>query len=170
MENRPSDRSNAAIDRQLGRGIRGAAGFVLGEFLIVIFVFGALVAIVEFATSGVASQTADAVCRSDATTVETAIAFYNIQTGGTPTVTAALLTSGAPPYLKSFPSNPYFSISIASGVEMIAVPRNASPVAYESANVCASLASLQAVPLTTTTTVAPGLARVAPTTTTISSR
>lgn len=169
VETTPLPGGNSGIDRQRRRRLRDAAGFALGELMVVIFVFGALATIVEFATSGVSSQAAVAVCRSDAATVESAIGSYNAETGGTPTVTALLLTTGASPYLKAFPSSPYFSISITSGVEMIAVPKNASPVAYVSANVCLGIASLAAARLATTSTVAAPSTTLAPTTTTISS-
>jgi hypothetical protein len=97
--------------------------------------------------------------------VETAVAAYNAQTGGIPVVSADLLTGGSTPYLDSFPSSPYYAITIVSGAVMVAVPSGATPQPYDSANPCGnaggSVASTTTtVPPTTTTTTVP------PTTTT----
>ena len=137
-------------------------GLTLIELLIVIAVLGVIAAVVVFALGGVSAQGTVAACNADAKTVETAVAAYNAETGGTPTVTADLLTEGTTPYLRSFPSSPYYAISIVNGDVMVAVPSGATPVPYDSANPCAnaggSVTTTITAPTTTTTT--------APTTTT----
>lgn len=112
----------------------------------VIFIVGTLGAIVIFASGGITSQTEIAECAADAATVQHAIGAYNSETGGAPPVTAALLTSGESPILKSFPASPSFSITLVSGVEMIAAPSSVEPAAYGTAGVCWGHASIAASP------------------------
>ncbi|MBU6496790.1 MAG: prepilin-type N-terminal cleavage/methylation domain-containing protein, partial [Acidobacteria bacterium] len=83
----------------------GNDGFTLIELLIVIVVLGILAAVVVFSLGGVATSASVAACQSDVKTIETAIAAYNAQTGGTPVVTTSLLTSGSHPYVTSWSSN-----------------------------------------------------------------
>lgn len=147
-------------------------GLTLIELLIVIAVLGIIAAVVVFALGGVSAQGAVAACNADAKTVETAVAAYNAETGGTPTVTADLLTEGTTPYLRSFPSSPYYGISIVNGDVMVAVPSGATPVPYDSANPCGNAGgsvvttSTTVTAPTTTTTAAPTTTTVASTTTT----
>ncbi len=152
------------IYRHFGHQRKGEKGLTLIEVLIVIVVLGVLAAVVVFALGGVSAQSAAAACNADAKTVESAVAAYNAQTGGTPTATAALLTEGSNPYLSSFPSSPYYDISIVNGQVMVAVPSGGTPVPYDSANPCGSAdgaaATTTTVPPTTTTSTTP------PTTTT----
>jgi len=133
-------------------------GFTLIELLIVVAVLGILAAVVVFELGGVTAQSAVAACNANATTVETAVAAYNAQTGGAPSATTASLTA----YLQSFPSSPDYTISIDSGVVMIAAPSTATPVAFGTPNACSGAGSTAATtttttspPTTTTTTTAP---------------
>jgi general secretion pathway protein G len=159
----------------------GEAGFTLMELLIVIVVLGVIAGIVVFALSGVSAQAAVAACKSDASSVESAVSDYNAETGGQPTVTAALLTTGNPTYLHSMPSSPDYSITIVSGQVMIAAPSTATPVAYGTPNACANAgvsgaqvaAPANGVAATTTTAPAPPTSTTttaAPTTTTTAVR
>ncbi len=133
-----------------------AVGFTLIELLIVVAVLGILAAVVVFALGGVSAQAAVAACKADATTVQTAVSAYNAQTGGTPQVSAALLTTtpSASPYLQSFPSSSSYTISIVSGMVMIAAPSSATAVPYGTANACSGAGSSPS-PTTTTTTGTP---------------
>lgn len=101
-----------------------------------IVLLGVLAAVVLFALGDVSGNAAIAACKADASTVDSAISGYNTQTGGTPVVTAALLTTGANPYLKSFPSSPNDAISIVSGVEWVATPSTDTAVQYGSTSEC----------------------------------
>ena len=134
---------------------KAESGLTLIELLIVIGVLGIIAAVVVFALGGVSAQGAVAACNTDAKTVETAVEAYNAETGGTPTVTADLLTNGPTPYLRSFPASPYYAISIENGDVMVAVPSGATPVPYDSANPCGnaggSVATSTTAPTTTTT-------------------
>jgi hypothetical protein len=123
----------------------------------VVTVLGILAAVVVFALGSVSAQAAVAACNADATTVETAVSGYNAQTGGTPQVTAALLTTtpASSPYLRSFPSSSSYTITIVSGVVMIAAPSTATPVPYGTANACSGAGSASAPTTTTTTTTSP---------------
>ena len=90
---------------------------------------------------GIAQQSAVAACDSDAAQVESAIQEYSTVHGvASSAVTPELLTSGPSPYLVSFPSSPDFTISIVSGVVMVAAPPTSAPVAYTSA-ACAKAGS-----------------------------
>jgi prepilin-type N-terminal cleavage/methylation domain-containing protein len=157
----------------LERGSVGEQGFTLMELLIVIVVLGVLAGTVVFALTGVTSSAAVAACHADASSVENAVSDYNVQ--NTPgTATAALLTNnppvaGAVTYLHSMPaSNPNYAITIANGTVMIAVPSNATPVAYGTGDPCSSAgagggATPDAAPAVSTTSTS---AAAAPTTTT----
>ena len=150
-------------------------GLTLVELLIVVAVLGIIAAVVVFALGGVSAQGAVAACNTDAKTVETAVAAYNTETGGSPTVTADLLTEGPTPILRSFPSSASYAISIVNGEVMVAVPKGATPVPYDSANPCGNAGSSDETtttapesPTTTTTTTAstPTTTTEPPTTTT----
>jgi type II secretory pathway pseudopilin PulG len=128
----------------------------------VIFIVGILGAVVIFASGGISNQAEVAECTADASSVQNAISAYNSESGGSPVVTPALLTTGHSPILKSFPSSPDFSISIVAGVEMVAAPSSAPPAAYGTDGVCWGHAAVVASPrvagsvvFATTTTKAP---------------
>jgi hypothetical protein len=90
----------------------------------------------------IAKQSAVVACESDATEVETAIQEYSAVNGVASTVvTPTLLTSGPSPDLVSFPSSPDYTISIVSGVVMIAAPKTSAPVAYGTSGACAKAGS-----------------------------
>lgn len=142
------------------RALRSAHGSTLAELLLVVVVLGILAAIVVFALGSVTSQAAVAACKADAATVDSAISAYNVETGGNPAVTADALTSGASPILRSFPSSPNYSITIQAGIEMVAAPKSATPVAYGTDDACSAAgtvltSTVPGLPTTTTTTLAP---------------
>ena len=90
----------------------------------------------------IAKQSAVVACESDATEVETAIQEYSAVNGVASTVvTPTLLTSGPSPDLVTFPSSPDYTISIVSGVVMIAAPTTSAPVAYGTSGACANAGS-----------------------------
>ena len=90
----------------------------------------------------IARQSAVVACESDATEVETAIQEYSAVNGVASTVvTPTLLTSGPSPDLVTFPSSPDYTISIVSGVVMIAAPKTSAPVAYGTSGACANAGS-----------------------------
>jgi Tfp pilus assembly protein PilE len=90
----------------------------------------------------IAKQSAVVACESDATEVETAIQEYSAVNGvASSVVTPTLLTSGPSPDLVSFPSSPDYTISIVSGVVMIAAPKTSAPVAYGTSGACAKAGS-----------------------------
>ena len=135
-------------------------GFTLIELLIVIVVLGVLAAVVVFSLGGVATSASVAACQSDVKTVETAIAAYNAQTGGTPVVTTSLLTSGSHPYVTSWPSNSGYTVTLSGGTLYVQTPSDASPVLASQSGSCAgaggssSTTSSSTTSSTTTTTVA----------------
>jgi hypothetical protein len=134
----------------------------------VIAVLGVLASIVIFAVGGIAAKSAVATCNADAASVETAVQAYDVQTGGSPTVTPSLLTNSASPYLQSFPSSTSFSISIdSSGNVYVAAPVGATPISFGTPNACESAGGASA-DSTTTTTVGEGTTTTVatPTTTT----
>jgi general secretion pathway protein G len=141
------------------RSHREQGGFTLIELLIVIVVLGIIAAVVVFALGGTTAQAALAACKADATTVQTAVTAYEAQNGGSYPTSTSSLTGGSTTYLQSWPSSPYYTITLVNGTVMIATTGNPT-VAYGSASACSGAGSTPP-PTTTTTTTA-----VAPTTTT----
>jgi prepilin-type N-terminal cleavage/methylation domain-containing protein len=122
-------------------------GFTLIELLIVIVVLGILAAVTVFALSGVSGKSAQAACNSDASSVNTALAAYDAQTGyvpgtagGVAPATNILPTSAllVPTYLQSFPnSTTHYTISIGgatpvanAGMVMVATPTATTAVVW----------------------------------------
>ena len=116
---------------------RPDSGFTLVEMLLVVVVLGILAAVVVANLGGVSSRATLSACATDLKTVETAAGVYNTETGGTPVVTAALLTSGPSPYLQSWPSNPGYTITISGGVVYVQTAADSSPVRGTDPGACA---------------------------------
>jgi type II secretory pathway pseudopilin PulG len=156
--------------KQGARGINLGFGFNLIGLLLVVVILGISAALAVSALGGtkagkrsgttaettvgatagttagnigaIAKQSAVVACESDATEVETALQEYSAVHGVASTVvTPALLTSGPSPDLVSFPSSPDYTISIVSGVVMIAAPKTSAPVAYGTSGACAKAGS-----------------------------
>ncbi|MGH3733114.1 MAG: type II secretion system protein [Acidimicrobiales bacterium] len=145
---------------------RSALGFTLIELLIVIAVLGILAAIVIFGLEGITGQAASAACNADAKTVSVAVNSYEAQNAGVAPDSMSALSQGSSPYLQSLPTSPYYSISLANGVVMVAAPTSATPVPYSSADACAgadtsssattsSTSTTSTTSTTTTTTTLP---------------
>ena len=140
------------------RGINLGFGFNLIGLLLVVVILGISAAVAVSSLTGtkaartagtragnigaIARQSSVLACESDATEVETAVQAYSTAHGvATTAVTPALLTSGPSPELVSFPSSPDYTISIVSGVVMIAAPKTSAPVAYSASGACAKAGS-----------------------------
>ena len=93
----------------------GDEGFTLIELLIVIIILAILAAIVVFAVGSTGTNAAQAACKSDAKSVETAIEAYKAQHPGTgyPSTYTELTTSDASggPWLKAQPSTKDYYIN-----------------------------------------------------------
>ncbi len=149
-----------------GRGTSLGLGFNLIGLLFVVVILGISAAVAVSSLSGstavkasgttpgattetttgnigaIAEEGTVVACESDAAEVETAIQEYSTVNGVAPTaVTATLLTSGPSPDLVSFPSSPDYTISIVSGIVMIAAPKTSVPVAYGTSGACAKAGS-----------------------------
>ena len=95
---------NGTLERLRQRRDNGEGGFTLIELLIVIVVLGILAAIVVFAVQNLAGTSAQAACKTDFKTVETAVEAYKAETGSYPTAITDL-TGGTNPVLKETPTN-----------------------------------------------------------------
>ena len=146
------------VGKRGSKGIGVGFGFNLIGLLLVVVVLGvsAAVAVSSFAgttpgttagttagtVGGAVNQSAVAACESDAAAVETAMQDYStLHDVASAVVTPALLTSGPSPFLVSFPSSSDYTISIVSGVVMIAAPKTSAPVAYGTSGACAKAGS-----------------------------
>jgi len=123
-------------------------GFTLLEMLLVVVVLGILAAVVVFSLGGVTASAEVASCNSDANVVNTAVTAYDIQTGGNPVVTPALLTTTGAPYLQSYPASTAYAITInGAGKVMIAAPVDATPVPYGTSGACSGAGSSSNAPI-----------------------
>jgi general secretion pathway protein G len=103
--------------RKSGEGSEG--GFTLIELLIVIVVLGILAAIVVFSLTGVAGQSKQAACTSDAKSVEIAVDAYEAANSQAPPTQADL----TPTYLHSWPSNNNgYTISLDGSGNVLVAP------------------------------------------------
>ena len=134
-------------------------GLTLIEFIVVIVILGILSATVLFAIGGEVSAAAVAACRHDATTAEDAVLSYDIATGGTPPATYSLLTSPPDNFLQPFSANPYYSITVANGIVLVASPITAIPIPFSWEASCLGTSNVPGNPdptsTTTTTTTDP---------------
>jgi prepilin-type N-terminal cleavage/methylation domain-containing protein len=126
--------------KKSGEGSEG--GFTLIELLIVIVVLGILAAIVVFSLTGVAGQSKQAACTSDAKSVEVAVDAYEAaNSGAIPASVAALTTADAQgiTYLHSAPStNNGYTISIdgSGNVQVAPTPPDTTPTAFVDSTGC----------------------------------
>ena len=115
-------------------------GFTLIELLIVIVVLGILAAVVVFSLGGVSGQSAQAACKSDGATLNTALAAWQANNSGGTATQADLLGSGGTVYVQSWPSNgTHYAYSISAGGALeLAVPSTGTPAPY-SVSACDSV-------------------------------
>jgi prepilin-type N-terminal cleavage/methylation domain-containing protein len=78
-------------------------GFTLVELLVVIVILGILAAVVVFAVSGSTSKAKDSACKSELSSLQTAVEAYNASTGSYPTAMSQL-TTGSSKFLRSTPT------------------------------------------------------------------
>jgi general secretion pathway protein G len=100
--------------RQRIRDIRkNDKGFTLIELLIVIIILGVLAGIAVFSVAAFSDRGVAAACKSDVTTVESAVEAFYAKNGAYPADMAALL---AGKYLKSAPSTTSgYSVTLGAG-------------------------------------------------------
>ena len=126
-------------------------GFTLIELLIVIVVLGILAAVVVFSLGNVTASAAVASCQSDVKTVQTAVQAYEVQNSGA-LPDAAALTSGSHSYLQSFPSSPYYTITLVNGAVMVAAPSTVTAVSGLIATSCSGAGAGSATTSSTSST------------------
>ena len=125
---------------------RNEGGFTLIELLIVIIILAILAAIVVFAVGNTSTSAAEASCKSDAKSVETAIEAYKAQhpgpqtadgTSGYPINYTQLTTTNDPnggPWLKAAPSTKDYQIEFNTFGSVWAVAPNAPSTSWTSSN------------------------------------
>jgi prepilin-type N-terminal cleavage/methylation domain-containing protein len=98
-------------------GYKNESGFTLIELLIVIVILGVLAAVAVFAVRGITDTGDEAACKTNVTTVETAVEAYYAKYGTNPPGATsaermqALITNGL---LKRAPSSSQYSVNIAA--------------------------------------------------------
>ena len=137
------------IQERRSAGEDSESGFTLIELLIVIIVLGILAAIVIFSLTGVTGQSQAAACKSDASTVQTAVAAYSAENSDTQPADFAALTAtgGHGPYLHAAPTatvadNGYkITLSTTTAGEVDVTTAAGGPTAYDSggATLCSNL-------------------------------
>jgi len=126
--------------RKSGEGSEG--GFTLIELLIVIVVLGILAAIVVFSLTGVAGQSKQAACTSDAKSVEIAVDAYEAANSGSIPASVTALTVADPQgntYLHSIPAtnNGYLiGIDAAGNVTVAPNPPGTAPTPFVDSSGC----------------------------------
>jgi prepilin-type N-terminal cleavage/methylation domain-containing protein len=127
----------ATVQRLRQRRDNGEGGFTLIELLIVIVVLGILAAIVVFAVQNLTGTSAQASCKTDYKSVETAAEAYKAQTSAYPTDVNAMV----PNYLKELPTNAgHYQIHADAGVISVwADPVGATPLAGTGIAACTSV-------------------------------
>jgi competence protein ComGC len=132
----PFRRSEASDDR----------GASLFEVLIATVIAALLAGTATISLAGTTSSAAVVACSANVKVVEIAVEAYDVQTGGTPIVTAALLTEN-PSLLRSFPTSRDYTISIdASGNVRVAAPPSAPDVAADTPEACTGAGSVTSKP------------------------
>lgn len=91
----------------------GEKGFTLIELLVVIIILGILAAVAIFAIGGINDNAKESACKTEVSTVETAVAAYAAQNDGEYPGTVSQMIGGAEGNLKKTPK--YVADSIASG-------------------------------------------------------
>jgi len=97
-------------------------GFTLIELLIVIVVLGILAAVVVFSLGGVTATSAQAACKTDGSSINTALAAFAAQNpSGTVATQSALTAAGTTSYLQSWPNTAHytFSLTTAGAMQMV---------------------------------------------------
>jgi general secretion pathway protein G len=136
------------------RSRRRNAGFTFIEVMIVVVVLGILATVVIFSLGNVTASAAVSACQTDVKTVLTAVQAYEAQNqGAVPDATA--LTTGTSPYLQSFPSSPYFTITLVNGAVMVAAPSSAPSISAAIVSSCSGAGPSTTTTSTTTTTTPP---------------
>ena len=88
-------------------------GFTLIELLVVIAILGILAAVVVFSVNGITNRGNSAACKSDASTINTAIQSYDAQNNAWPATLEAL----NPGFLASDPTGGVANRTTTAGIE-----------------------------------------------------
>ena len=115
---------------------RDEGGFTLIELLIVIIILAILAAIVVFAVGTTGTSAAQASCKADSKSVETAIEAFKAQHGGTyPANYAALTTTDSVggPWLKATPGTTHYQVQFNNTGQVWVVGPAPAATAYVAA-------------------------------------
>jgi prepilin-type N-terminal cleavage/methylation domain-containing protein len=86
--------------RRMIERARSEGGFTLIELMIVIVILGILAGIVLFAVNGINDRGTSAACKTDQSTITTAVEAFYAKTGNYPGNLSPALTTGASQFLK----------------------------------------------------------------------